>query len=220
MPARIRKQLIGVGVPTFAKSEGGKGPISVGILIIFGIIAIAALALAIYATVNVNKSTKSRKASRKTKAMVRNVVNDLPKEKIEETKVPVPVDVNTTATPSKTDSNKADANDDFKENTQPVDGGAFDQQFQLWQPEDTVEDVKPQTEFKLTNQQKKIKDSVIKASSLTPEMAANERQPSRQVGMSLDMVYQEMRPLPKKRISSQQIPFNGSQHQETLRTTN
>ena len=218
MPARIRKQLVGVGVPTFAKGDGGKGKISMGILIVFGVISIAALALAIYATVNVTKSTKSRKESRKTKALMRNVVNDLPKEKIEETKPPVPVDVNTTAE-QQVEKNDNKAKKENKAAAPKSD--VFERQFQLWQPDKTEpKKSSSNTDFKLSAQQKKIQKSVIKASSLTPQMASNERQPSRQVGMSLDLVYQEMRPLPKKQMSADQIPFNGSQHQETLRTTN
>lgn len=82
------------------------------------------------------------------------------------------------------------------------DAAKFDQQFQG-------------TSTQVSARQK-VKSSQLGLASVMPQFSVS-KQPSRQVGMSLDLVYNELRGGGPKKMSSVQVPFGGSDFQEELR---
>lgn len=122
----------------------------------------------------------------------------VPKQQIEKPKAPAPAEKTHTPQPQPWPA------DFFESQFAPLDQSQFDKQFATHS----------------TDLSKKALSSQLKSDNLMPRFSS-ERQPTRQTGMPLDMVYSELRaenaPAVKTKMSTEQVPFGGSEFHEMRR---
>lgn len=210
--ASVPKLKLGRRVPT--KASGGGGGSSTGANMVAAAIFSLVFILVVLAILNMVGVITIFKSKKRTKAgePERPLANGLDRRTDDEAPVPKPVPVAEqpkmrieTQKPKQPPARRTTAigNDFFDQQFAPLDRSQFEKQF----------------DSQSTTLAKKALSSQLKSDALMPRFSSD-RQPTRQTGMPLDMVYTEIRAehAPKAaKMGTEQVPFGGSEFHEMRR---
>ena len=206
--------------PTKAAASGSGGKTSYwvvfGVLVVLGAL-IGILVWAISRNKDDKKSPKNKNSIKDDKRISKNVDSEKDTEgpSVKPSKLITHVDKQKAPETSlKTPSH----DDSFAEKPSADQAAsALDKQFQMYTTEDAKEPTAPAIP---KTHRDTVKTSQLGRDSVLPEFSV-EKQPSRQVGMAYDMVYNALRDegaqKSKPSVSSAQVPFGGSEFQEMIR---